>query len=427
MTSTLIINESIIFEMNDHTDKLTNTYWLGAHYAKQFPHEWAYMNLPGTGRECEYCKTNATWCGVFIGYCRDCAKLYNGERGPGFISPGIEFDENDIYSANNTYMANVEWRQVGYSKLLEGELRRYLYKKAHDELADSMAKACLKIVKNWDENDGSTKKRIAQLEKKRQLRKAAIDRQPKKSIDIEKKIYSELWRNEMDCITANKKDIIMIDKSIDILTRQVGKWLREPIYWYDDKITPLGEEKTAVIYRRIALLERQKGNIEKDTDMHEVEKKRIDKYIEVLCTDVLVPRCVEAHVHSTACYNDVRLTTFQDTISLNESYVAELDLEIEMLRAELEEKDMEEGEEPKENDLVEWWWVYDKKTGGQRKKMFHYEYRFSKTEQDRVDERRYFLGITPKEWSARNVQTTPLAEWTDYETESDDDMSELTK
>ena len=419
MTSTLIINKNIIIEMNDYTNKPTNNYWLGAHYAKQFPHEWAYMNLPGTGRECEYCKLNATWCGVFIGYCSYCAPLYNGERGPGFILPGIEFDENDIYSANNTYMANVEWRHVGYSKLLEGELRRYLYKKAHNELVDSMAKACLKIVQNWDENDGPTQKKIAQLGKKRQLRKAEIDRQKKKSIDIEKKIYSELWRNEMDCITANKKDIIMIDKSIDILTRQVGKLLREPIYWYDDKITPLGEEKTAVIYRRIALLERQKGNIEKDTDMHEVEKKRIDKYIEVLCTDVLVPRCVEAHVHSTACYNDVRLTTFQDTISLNESYVAELDFEIEMLRAELKEE-AEEAKEAEQN-YVEWWWIEDLNYGGgRRKQKFHYQYSNQcKTEKDREQERLNVLGITPQNWAYRNMQCTPLDEWTDDESDED--------
>jgi hypothetical protein len=421
MTSTLIINENIIIGFNDITCKLTNTYWLGAQYAKQFPHEWAYMNLPGTGRECKTCKTNAEWCGVLIGYCQDCAPLYNGERGPGFISPGIEFDENDIYSANNTYMANVEWRKVGKPELFEGEFRRYLYKISHDELSNNIETACHEVLDGWNETDGNIRLRIAQLTKKRELRQAAIDRQMEKSIAIEREIYSELWRNEIDCLTSNKKYIKLIDKSIDQLERQAGKLLSESIYWNNDKITPLGEEKTKQIQRKIANLLVQKRNVETDTYTHSIEVKRIDSYIEVLCRGVLIPRCSNNRLHSARCYNDVRLTAFQDTVRLNDMYVTELTAEIDMLRSKLEEKDVEEGEQPKENDLVEWWWVYDKKTGGQRKKMFHYEYRFSKTEQDRVDERRYFLGITPKEWSARNVQTTPLAEWTDYETESDNE------
>lgn len=58
--------------------------------------------------------------------------------------------------------------------------------------------------------------------------------------------------------------------------------------------------------------------------------------------------------------------------------------------------------------------------GGRRKQKFHYKYSSQcKTEKDREQERLNVLGITPQNWAYRNMQCTPLDEWTDDESDED--------
>lgn len=66
-------------------------------YHINFPNEFILNELPNTGRECLNCvgdgnmkKGNAMWRNIIIGYCQNCAKIYEGKRGIGFIGHGIE-------------------------------------------------------------------------------------------------------------------------------------------------------------------------------------------------------------------------------------------------------------------------------------------------------------------------------------------------
>ena len=92
----------------------------GVSYIRQFPVEWAISHLPNTGpKECSKCKIYGSYnpaClddnpeshnsdgGVFLGYCVGCAKLYNYERGVGFIDTFIEHDSLNGNSASQTYL-----------------------------------------------------------------------------------------------------------------------------------------------------------------------------------------------------------------------------------------------------------------------------------------------------------------------------------
>jgi hypothetical protein len=56
------------------------------------------------------------WNGVFIGYCKDCALLYQGNRGRGFVSTGVEYyGPNIAYvpSIFSTYMKGIALNNIG--------------------------------------------------------------------------------------------------------------------------------------------------------------------------------------------------------------------------------------------------------------------------------------------------------------------------
>jgi len=59
----------------------------------------------------------ATWRGVILGYCSNCALTYEGERGIGFFEHGVEirFPDTPSYaiSAFDTYLKNVNLETVG--------------------------------------------------------------------------------------------------------------------------------------------------------------------------------------------------------------------------------------------------------------------------------------------------------------------------
>jgi hypothetical protein len=106
------------------TEQHANYYEVdGELYAIQFPRQWALNHLDYTGpKNCMNCKYYGSWNGVFIGYCTNCAREYDTDRGNGFSDIGEEkptdefirdlYYEND-YSAKNTYLKNVKPDDIG--------------------------------------------------------------------------------------------------------------------------------------------------------------------------------------------------------------------------------------------------------------------------------------------------------------------------
>jgi hypothetical protein len=86
-------------------------------YCGTFPEEWARTHKPGTGpHDCRECLRKGSWNGVFIGYCFQCADLYGGERGPGFVEQGEENRHSPYYeksSAFNTYLKGIALDSIG--------------------------------------------------------------------------------------------------------------------------------------------------------------------------------------------------------------------------------------------------------------------------------------------------------------------------
>jgi hypothetical protein len=93
--------------------------YLYAHkwYHENFPEEWAINNLEGTGPGyCLNCEDYGSINGVFIGYCVNCAIYeYEGTRGRGFTSVGVECMDNDVMcypSAFDTYLKGVDINNI---------------------------------------------------------------------------------------------------------------------------------------------------------------------------------------------------------------------------------------------------------------------------------------------------------------------------
>ena len=107
----------------------------GQFYTKQFPESWLISDQYfETGPEfCNGCREQGRWNGVCIGYCVECAGVYHGKRGTGFIFPGCEtttlllpipqeeecdvFAELDENSAFNTYLIGYQLHELGDLRL----------------------------------------------------------------------------------------------------------------------------------------------------------------------------------------------------------------------------------------------------------------------------------------------------------------------
>jgi len=77
----------------------------GDRYISTFPQEWLLTHdTDETGpKHCRNCKHIGVWSEFFIGYCGTCAEhKYKGKRGLGFIDVGIEFSRNCIRARLNT-------------------------------------------------------------------------------------------------------------------------------------------------------------------------------------------------------------------------------------------------------------------------------------------------------------------------------------
>jgi hypothetical protein len=89
----------------------------GVLYTQTFPKKWVRHCINGTGpHNCFQCMEHGFWNGVFIGYCKDCALLYQGNRGRGFVSTGVEYyGPNIAYvpSIFSTYMKGIALNNIG--------------------------------------------------------------------------------------------------------------------------------------------------------------------------------------------------------------------------------------------------------------------------------------------------------------------------
>jgi hypothetical protein len=88
----------------------------GVKYAPTFPEEWANNHIEGTcPKNCNNCECFGKWRGVFIGYCANCADYeYHYMRGYGFIDIGKEIDADLPESAMQTYLKNVDLKEMPY-------------------------------------------------------------------------------------------------------------------------------------------------------------------------------------------------------------------------------------------------------------------------------------------------------------------------
>ena len=119
-----------------------NNYYLykGKLYTGTFPLKWVKSCLPETGpEECPNCEEYGSWNGVFIGYCPSCAQLYNGKRGSGFCSYGVEQDETDMYSASQTYLAGIRWVEIGKFELFSDSMDKYFKYKLDVEILNNLS------------------------------------------------------------------------------------------------------------------------------------------------------------------------------------------------------------------------------------------------------------------------------------------------
>jgi hypothetical protein len=109
---------------NEQTNKKTlfvevdvdnNSYYFdGCHYEINFPLHYAVSHLEETGpKECANCKDFGSWRGLFIGYCANCAHMYDYTRGRGFYAYGFEDTIDRGESAFDTYLKDVSLAYIG--------------------------------------------------------------------------------------------------------------------------------------------------------------------------------------------------------------------------------------------------------------------------------------------------------------------------
>jgi len=108
-------------------------------YDIRFPIKWAKDHYGYSGpKNCLNCRDFGSWNGVFIGYCSNCSLYcYEGERGPGFIDYGEEFEGNDkcneeemkwiqnSESVFDTYLLGVDMDKVGEINLIDSKTIKF--------------------------------------------------------------------------------------------------------------------------------------------------------------------------------------------------------------------------------------------------------------------------------------------------------------
>jgi len=93
--------------------------YAGYKYHLNFPDDWILNELPETGRECWNCVGDgdhlghAMWRKITLGYCSNCAMVYNGTRCRGFIGFGIEEPNCKYDSAFDLYLGYIDFDNFG--------------------------------------------------------------------------------------------------------------------------------------------------------------------------------------------------------------------------------------------------------------------------------------------------------------------------
>jgi predicted house-cleaning noncanonical NTP pyrophosphatase (MazG superfamily) len=92
----------------------------GFTYHANFPQEWIENELPETGRDCPNCVGEnhdgyAMWRGIILGYCGNCAMVYEGKRGAGFFCHGVELKGGTInyVTAYELYLGEIDLDKLG--------------------------------------------------------------------------------------------------------------------------------------------------------------------------------------------------------------------------------------------------------------------------------------------------------------------------
>ena len=115
----------------------------GECYVPKFPLYWAVNCIPGTGpKDCSNCKCYGSWNGVFIGYCGNCAPIYEFKRGAGFINWGVE---NRFSIGDKVCMYSIVGGEENYEKEVDAEFLEncnyaadtYLYGYSSYEIGDN--------------------------------------------------------------------------------------------------------------------------------------------------------------------------------------------------------------------------------------------------------------------------------------------------
>jgi len=335
-------DKNIVVYMDEVTGRPKNYYmYRDMHYAEQFPQKWAVFQFPNTGPECDECMNSGTWCGVIIGYCQKCAKLYDGERGPGFVSPGVKHD-NALNDDDDVVL-----RKIGKTEMLEEELRRYYYSQNTVKLYRKIEKADNKLRCRRDEIGGKVQLKLAQLERNREIRQNAIARQLKKSIKIELQIYTDLHANEIDRLHENKTNLTILEKSIAMTERSISKCYCDAKnweYWWDGRrLTRMVEEQIHRLTRKISDMHHQKRRLEDAVGISREELNRIDSYIGCLRRGDLfppteqysVPVSLNSDPDPNTEWSQNRFSAYNNAIGIHEMVIEELTHEINTVRQEL--------------------------------------------------------------------------------------------
>lgn len=181
----------------------------GKFYTGTFPYKWATYHLSDTGpKECHNCDYYGSWNGVFIGYCCDCARKYDGLRGgSGFANIGIEEDETHPNSASQTYLAGIKWVEIGKFELFPLSMKLYF-----------MGQLEIDIRKKREIN----KKREGESEYNEYLRVKNEINTPKRRHQEKLIVKQDMLEYTKMCVAEKMEEANIIEKSIAHLQWKLG-------------------------------------------------------------------------------------------------------------------------------------------------------------------------------------------------------------
>lgn len=94
----------------------------GEPYIMTFPISWSTDHIKATGPEsCANCAAYGTWNGVFVCYCSNCAKLYDGKRGYGVQNYLHINDEYSKLVTMNSYLEGIKLGDIGDKDIFDSE------------------------------------------------------------------------------------------------------------------------------------------------------------------------------------------------------------------------------------------------------------------------------------------------------------------